>query len=162
MKDEELSEEEKKALRGSKFAPLPSLPSSSRSQPRLAHPGGPLTTNKAAALAKFLERKLQEPNGLASLNPDLIELAVNNAKNTVFSSGTSDSGRNIRHVNSFGDSEPENAQESSEEGKAESSKPKKRKKKKKKHEKKKNKKQKTMEDHGSAVMKKPKKTKSKL
>ncbi|XP_048321515.1 uncharacterized protein LOC107433210 isoform X2 [Ziziphus jujuba] len=139
MKDEELSEEEKKALRGSKFAPLPSLPSSSRSQPRLAHPGGPLTTNKAAALAKFLERKLQEPNGLASLNPDLIELAVNNAKNTVFSSGTSDSGRNIRHVNSFGDSEPE---ESSEEGKAESSKPKKRKKKKKKHEKKKNKKQK--------------------
>ncbi|KAH7513332.1 hypothetical protein FEM48_Zijuj12G0188900 [Ziziphus jujuba var. spinosa] len=53
---------------------------------RLAHPGGPLTTNKAAALAKFLERKLQEPNGLASLNPDLIELAVNNAKNTVFSS----------------------------------------------------------------------------
>nr|XP_048320727.1 protein PXR1-like isoform X4 [Ziziphus jujuba var. spinosa] len=73
--------------------------------------------------------------------------------------GTSDSGRNIRHVNSFGDSEPE---ESSEEGKAESSKPKKRKKKKKKHEKKKNKKQKTMEDHGSAVMKKPKKTKSKL
>ncbi|XP_030938029.1 uncharacterized protein LOC115963234 isoform X2 [Quercus lobata] len=41
------------------FAPLPSLPSSAhRSQPRLAHPGGPLRTNKAAALAKFLETKL--------------------------------------------------------------------------------------------------------
>lgn len=50
---------------------------------RLAHPGGPLRTNKAAALAKFLERKLQDPNGLASLNPDLIELAVKNAKETV-------------------------------------------------------------------------------
>lgn len=32
---EQLSEEEKKALRGSKFAPLPSAPSSSRPQPRL-------------------------------------------------------------------------------------------------------------------------------
>lgn len=52
---------------------------------RLAHPGGPMTTNKAAALAKFLERKLQEPNGLASIDPDLIELAVKNAKDTVIS-----------------------------------------------------------------------------
>lgn len=116
-KTEELSEEEKKALRGSKFAPLPSLPpSSSRSQPRfnftsnfflfllfnyffllypctfysfvhrLAHPGGPLTTNKAAALAKFLERKLKDPEGLSSINPDLLELAVKNAKDTVISS----------------------------------------------------------------------------
>ena len=50
---------------------------------RLAHPGGPLTTNKAAALAKFLERKLHEPGGLASINPDLLELAVKNAKDTV-------------------------------------------------------------------------------
>lgn len=120
---EELSEEEKRALRGSKFAPLPSLAtSSSRSQPRfqfllffiylfcfnllfvwylwfyidaclccylcsrLAHPGGPLTTNKAAALAKFLERKLKEPDGLSSINPDILELAVKNAKDTVFSS----------------------------------------------------------------------------
>ena len=55
---------------------------------RLAHPGGPLTTNKAVALAKFLERKLQDPNGLASINPDLLELAVKNAKDTV-SSGES-------------------------------------------------------------------------
>ncbi|MBA0710615.1 hypothetical protein Gohar_008373, partial [Gossypium harknessii] len=50
----------------------------------MAHPGGPLTTNKAAALAKFLERKLQDPNGLSSINPQLLELAVNNAKATVF------------------------------------------------------------------------------
>lgn len=50
---------------------------------RLAHPGGPMTTNKAAALAKFLERKLQQPDGLSSINPDLLELAVKNAKETV-------------------------------------------------------------------------------
>lgn len=31
---ETLSEEERRALRGSKFAPLPSLPSSHRPQPR--------------------------------------------------------------------------------------------------------------------------------
>lgn len=116
---DELSEDEKRALRGSKFAPLTSLPSSSRSQPprfiffhslgffffffsrfldikiptclcvmsyRLAHPGGPLKTNKAAALAKFLERKLQDPNGLSSIDPDLLELAVKNARDTVISS----------------------------------------------------------------------------
>ncbi|KAK6930133.1 hypothetical protein RJ641_004227 [Dillenia turbinata] len=101
---EELTEEDRRALRGSKFAPLPPL---SRSQPRLAHPGGPLATNKAAALAKFLERKLQEPGGLNSINPDLIELAVKNAKDTVKASGTSQSGTTIRHVTSFGNSEPQ-------------------------------------------------------
>ncbi|KAL5541822.1 hypothetical protein UlMin_009532 [Ulmus minor] len=152
-KTEELSEEEKKALRGSKFAPLPSLPPSSRPQPRLAHPGGPLTTNKAAALAKFLERKLQDPNGLASINPDLLEVAVKNAKDTVFASSSS-SGRIIKHVDSFGDSEGSLEEH---EGKKASPEPKKRKKKKKKkHEKKKSKKQK-VEDQGCAVMKKPKK-----
>ncbi|MCD7447000.1 hypothetical protein HAX54_020778, partial [Datura stramonium] len=102
---EQLTEEEKKALRGSKFAPLASAPSSSRSQPRLAHPGGPMKTNKAAALAKFLERKLQDPHGLSSLDPRLIELAVKNAKDTVQSSGTSSRGRTVQHVDSFGDSE---------------------------------------------------------
>lgn len=56
------------------------------SHDRLAHPGGPVATNKAAALAKFLERKLKDPNGLASINPDLLELAVNNAKQTVYAS----------------------------------------------------------------------------
>ncbi|KZV24017.1 hypothetical protein F511_08978 [Dorcoceras hygrometricum] len=80
---EELTEEEKRALRGSKFAPLPSVPPPNRRHPREAHPGGPVKTNKAAALAKFLERKLQEPNGLASVNPKLVELAVKNAKQTV-------------------------------------------------------------------------------
>lgn len=50
---------------------------------RLAHPGGPLKTNKGAALAKFLERKLQDPNALASINPQLLELAVKNAKETI-------------------------------------------------------------------------------
>lgn len=54
----------------------------------MAHPGGPLTTNKAAALAKFLERKLQDPNGLGSINPQLVERAVQNAKRTVFTSKT--------------------------------------------------------------------------
>lgn len=53
---------------------------------RLAHPGGPLTTNKAAALAKFLERKLQDPDGLGSMNPQLVERAVLDAKRTVFAS----------------------------------------------------------------------------
>lgn len=50
---------------------------------RLAHPGGPLKTNKGAALAKFLERKLQDPTALASINPQLLELAVKNAKETI-------------------------------------------------------------------------------
>ncbi|KAJ6904220.1 hypothetical protein NC651_021377 [Populus alba x Populus x berolinensis] len=80
---EGLSEDERKALRGSKFAPLPP-PSFRSQQPRLAHPGGPLRTNKAAALAKFLERKLQDPNGLASIDPDILELAVKNAKDTEY------------------------------------------------------------------------------
>ncbi|GMH28420.1 hypothetical protein Nepgr_030263 [Nepenthes gracilis] len=79
-----LTEDERKALRGSKFAPLPTQPSSStRFQPRVAHPGGAVATNKAVALAKFLERKLQEPHGLDALNPDLVESAVKNAKETV-------------------------------------------------------------------------------
>ncbi|CAH9071803.1 unnamed protein product [Cuscuta europaea] len=101
---EELTEDERKALRGSKFAPLPSA-APPRHQPRLAHPGGPLKTNKAAALAKFLDRKLQEPNGLSSVDPRLVELAVRNAKETVQSSGTSSSGRVIQHVDSFGEYE---------------------------------------------------------
>ncbi|KAB2035548.1 hypothetical protein ES319_D04G159900v1 [Gossypium barbadense] len=53
---------------------------------RLAHLGGPLTTNKAATFAKFFERKLQDPNGVSSINPQLLELAVNNAKATIFRS----------------------------------------------------------------------------
>ncbi|OAY71124.1 uncharacterized protein LOC109724124 isoform X2 [Ananas comosus] len=98
-----LSEDERRALRGSKFAPLPPSQTLSRS----AHPGGPVKTNKAAALAKFLERKLRQPDGLRSINPDLLELAVKNAKETVKRSGTggpSTSGRIVRHVASFEDS----------------------------------------------------------
>ncbi|XP_018675875.2 nucleolar protein 56 isoform X1 [Musa acuminata AAA Group] len=102
-----LAEDERRALRASKFAPLPLPPSSSsRSQPRLAHPSGPMTTNKAAALAKFLERKLQHPDGLNSLDPNLVELAVKNAKETVVASKgmSSTLGSKIRHVASFEDS----------------------------------------------------------
>ncbi|CAL5347029.1 unnamed protein product [Camellia sinensis] len=65
----------------------------------LPHPDGPLTTNKAAALVKFLERKLQEPNGLASIKPKLVERAVKNAKDIV------NARRIVRHVDSFGDYE---------------------------------------------------------
>ncbi|XP_061989549.1 uncharacterized protein LOC133708107 isoform X1 [Rosa rugosa] len=155
---EELSEDEKRALRGSKFAPLPSLPPP-RSQPRLAHPGGPLTTNKAAALAKFLERKLQDPDGLGTMNPQLVERAVQNAKRTVFASAASNSQGRIRHVNSFGDSESEDPLQQEEEENVGNSEPKKNKKNKKK--KKKNK-QKIVEDIGGAVVKKPKKKKLKL
>ncbi|CAN6226505.1 unnamed protein product, partial [Urochloa humidicola] len=101
--DGDLSDEERRAMRGSKFAPLPPPPPTSRPQPRMAHPGGPLTTNKAAALAKFLERKLQQPDGLDSLNPDLVKLAVKNAKETIKASEASTSGRVVRHVSSFED-----------------------------------------------------------
>ncbi|XP_050374020.1 uncharacterized protein LOC126791587 isoform X2 [Argentina anserina] len=153
---EELSEDEKKALRGSKFAPLPSLPPP-RSQPRLAHPGGPLTTNKAAALAKFLERKLQDPNGLDSINPQLVEKAVQNAKRTVFASAASNSQGRIRHVSSFGESVDEDPleQEEGNVGNCET-------KKKKKNRKKKKNKQKVMEGGGGAVVVKPKNKKLKL
>ncbi|XP_050216539.1 uncharacterized protein LOC126667583 [Mercurialis annua] len=143
---EGLSEEDRKALRGSKFAPLPP----SKQQPRLAHPGGPLKTNKAAALAKFLERKLQDPNGLSSINPDLVELAVKNAKHSVSSSGTSKSGTTIiHHVASFGDSDPE---DSAENGKVLLKKQKRKKKRRKK-----NKKQKIVNDSEDVKLKTTKK-----
>ncbi|RDY06061.1 hypothetical protein CR513_10015 [Mucuna pruriens] len=131
---ETLTEDERRALRGSKFAPLPRP---SNSKPRLAHPGGPLATNKAAALAKFLERKLKDPNGLASINPDLLELAVNNAKQTVSASGTSNSERIVRHVDSFGDPDSKDFSEEEQNELFEVKKSKKKKKEKKKKEKKK-------------------------
>ncbi|XP_073277651.1 uncharacterized protein [Primulina huaijiensis] len=137
MEMEDLTEEEKRALRGSKFAPLPSAPPSNRSHPREAHPGGPMKTNKAAALAKFLERKLQEPNGLASVNPKLVELAVKNAKQTVQLSGAFTSGRIIHHVNTFEDIKDSNTEEKIDDGKTFLSKKLKQKKKKKKKKRKK-------------------------
>ncbi|CAG7910939.1 unnamed protein product [Brassica rapa] len=142
---EELTED-KRALRRSKVAPLTSYFSSflfslSAAQYRLAHPGGPVKTNKAAALAKFLERKLQDPNGLSSIDPDLIELAVKNARDTVISSEwdfeTSSSGRRIQHVASF-----EDVEVSSDDDKIENTKLSKKKKKKKIKEEKKKKKNK--------------------
>ncbi|XP_033137446.1 uncharacterized protein LOC103846208 isoform X3 [Brassica rapa] len=152
---EELTEDEKRALRGSKFAPLTSLPSSSRSQlPSsdfhvLAHPGGPMKTNKAAALAKFLERKLQDPNVLSSIDPDLIELAVKNSRH-IISSRTSSSGRRIQHVVSFVDVEV-----SSDDDKIENTKLSKKKKKKKKKKNKKHKEQITVDE--DAKLKRPNK-----
>ncbi|XP_077219344.1 E3 ubiquitin-protein ligase [Tasmannia lanceolata] len=131
--NESLSEADRRALRGSRFAPLPSpsLPTCTRT--RLAHPGGPLATNKAAALAKFLERKLNEPGGLNNINPALLERAVKNAKDTLKASGsgTSSSGRIVRHVTSFGDYPEDSDQDKGEnQDKAEGSKQKKNKKKK--------------------------------
>lgn len=64
----------------------------------MAHPGGPLATNKAAALAKFLRRKLAE-DGAASLDPALVERAVENAK------GRSVAVAKVRLVDSFSDSD---------------------------------------------------------
>ncbi|EPS61143.1 hypothetical protein M569_13657 [Genlisea aurea] len=112
---EELTEEEKKALRGSKFAPLRPESGRARAIPRQAHPGGPMKTNKAAALAKFLSRKLQNPQGLDSVDPKLLELAVNNAKRTVQRSGTcSTSGTTIHHFATFDDAEDEEVKGNSE------------------------------------------------
>ncbi|PKI41799.1 hypothetical protein CRG98_037799 [Punica granatum] len=171
---EELSEEERKALRGSKFAPLPSLPPPSQPSPdplllsesvnRLAHPGGAIKTNKAAALAKFLERKLQDPQGLASINPELVELAVRKAKDSVASGCASSSGT-VRHVDFFDDPEDSFNDEADEDAKLKTHKNKKKKKdkdekkkKKGKKKKKKSKKRKVADDlDKTAVSKKPKK-----
>ncbi|XP_047978071.1 uncharacterized protein LOC125220006 isoform X2 [Salvia hispanica] len=150
---EGLTEDEKKALRGSKFAPLPPGTNQARPQSRLAHPGGPMKTNKAAALAKFLERKLQEPNGLASVDPKLVELAVRNAKKTVQCSGASTSGRIVHHVNKFDDAEDLEKEDISG-----TPLPKKLKqKKKKKKDKTQKKKQKKLDDSTADVSKRPKK-----
>lgn len=111
-----------------------------------------MATNKAAALAKFLERKLQQPDGLKSIDPNLLELAVKSAKATVHASneGPSASGRVIRHVSSFGDSSEDSGEDQDKEEK-----PKKKKKKKKKWD--------SSEDSGEDLAKevKPKKKKMK-
>ncbi|KAL3848978.1 hypothetical protein ACJIZ3_010860 [Penstemon smallii] len=154
---EGLTEDEKRALRGSKFAPLPSAPPRTRFLPRQAHPGGPIKTNKAAALAKFLERKLEEPNGLASIDPNLVELAVRNAKQTVQCSGSSTSGRIIHHVNTFGDFEDSTGEEKIGDLKSSTSKKSKQKKKKKKKEKNQNNKKHNLEDSVGITFKQRKK-----
>ncbi|KAG8079389.1 hypothetical protein GUJ93_ZPchr0007g4912 [Zizania palustris] len=148
----DLTDDERRALRESKFAPLPAPSAPSRPQPRMAHPGGPLTTNKAAALAKFLERKLQQPDGLDSLNPDLVQLAVRNAKETVKASKgePSTSGRIIQHVSSFQDSSEDS--DTSKDGAEVNGVKRKRK----------NKKDKTYQDDGEQSKKKKKKKKKNL
>ncbi|XP_048599124.1 uncharacterized protein LOC106387798 isoform X2 [Brassica napus] len=98
----------------------------------LSCPGGPMKTNKAAALAKFLERKLQDPNVLSSIDPDLIELAVKNSRH-IISSRTSSSGRRIQHVVSFVDVEVSSDDDKIENTKLSKKKKKKKKKKNKKH-----------------------------
>eukprot|EP01018_Ginkgo_biloba_P017820 Gb_30255 [translate_table: standard] len=103
---EALTDEDRRALRGSRFASLPPI-QSEPNKPRLAHPGGPVATNKAVALAKFLQRKLQEPGGAASLDPDLVERAVQNAKSTLNGDGNSKSSKKVRHVDSFSESAQE-------------------------------------------------------
>ncbi|KAK6130490.1 hypothetical protein DH2020_035748 [Rehmannia glutinosa] len=113
-----------------------------------------MKTNKAAALAKFLERKLQEPNGLASVDPKLVELAVKNAKQTVQCSGTSTSGRIIHHVDTFGDFEESDGEEKTETSVSKKQKQKKKKKKKQKNQKNK---QKKLEDSIANTSKRPKK-----
>lgn len=101
-----LSEDERRALRGSRFAPLPAPVSNEKmAEPRIPHPGGPVATNKAAALAKFLQRKLETSSGSLGLDPALVEAAVENAKATLH--GLSSSAVKVRHVETFSDSEKE-------------------------------------------------------
>lgn len=98
-----LSEDERRALRGSRFAPLPSCSSVEvKVESRVAHPGGRVATNKAAALAKFLERKLDKASIPANLDPVLVEAAVENAK-----AGLSASSSKVRHVERFSESDEE-------------------------------------------------------
>lgn len=52
-------------------------------------------------MAKFLQRKLQEPSGSASLDPDLVERAVEDAKSSLHADENSKSTKRIRHVDSF-------------------------------------------------------------
>ncbi|KAL2922783.1 30S ribosomal protein S18, partial [Bienertia sinuspersici] len=65
---EGLTDDERKALRGSKFGPLPPPP------PPIAH--------TSCSSSSSVPRKLQERGGLDNLKPELIELAVKNAKET--------------------------------------------------------------------------------
>ncbi|BBN12932.1 hypothetical protein MPTK1_5g24080 [Marchantia polymorpha subsp. ruderalis] len=105
---EGLTDDERRALRASRFHSTPTSPPPPDRRSRLAHPGGALATNKAAALAKFLKRKLEEPGGAATLNPSLVERAVQNAKITTRSVALP----KVRHVDSFSDAEEDPHEES--------------------------------------------------
>ncbi|CAI5526264.1 unnamed protein product [Closterium sp. Naga37s-1] len=71
---------------------------------RTAHPGGPLATNKAAALSRFLQRRLAasaeggEGGERGALDPRLVEVAVRNAQATLVAGGGA-----VRHVDCFND-----------------------------------------------------------
>lgn len=111
-----LSDAERRALRISRFAQEapPTASSSRQSQlPRLAHPGGPIATNKAAALARFLKRKV-DAGTAGALDLDLVELAVRNAKSSIAptAGGRGQAKVSIRHVAEFeGDEVPTNGEE---------------------------------------------------
>lgn len=113
-----LSEDERRALRGSRFAPLSTRVSNEvKVGARIPHPGGPVATNKAAALAKFLQRKLEKSSGTASLDPVLVEAAVNNAKATLHGLSSTTTLK-VRHVETFSESDKETEGEGLEKAKA--------------------------------------------
>ncbi|CAI7855241.1 unnamed protein product [Closterium sp. NIES-54] len=107
-----LTDDERRALRASRFSAerLPSPPRSSHSASaaaaRQAHPGGPLATNKAAALSRFLQRRLaasgegSEGGERGALDPRLVEVAVRNAQATLVAAASSGEGA-VRHVDCF-------------------------------------------------------------
>lgn len=104
---ETLTEDERRALRASRFAGHSESTSGqpNRSRPtRLAHPGGTIATNKAAALTRFLQRKFEA--GLSSeLQPDLVDRAVRNAEASLIDDVSY--GGKIKHVTAFEDPEVE-------------------------------------------------------
>ncbi|GJP68691.1 hypothetical protein CLOP_g25351 [Closterium sp. NIES-67] len=112
---DQLTDDERRALRASRFsARLPSPPRSSHSATaaaaaRQAHPGGPLATNKAAALSRFLQRRLaagaEAGERGAPLDPRLVEVAVRNAQATLVAAASSRTGA-VRHVDCFEDGKP--------------------------------------------------------
>ncbi|CAI5947031.1 unnamed protein product [Closterium sp. NIES-65] len=107
-----LTDDERRALRASRFSAerLPSPPRSSHSASaaaaRQAHPGGPLATNKAAALSRFLQRRLaasgegSKGGERGALDPRLVEVAVRNAQATLVAAASSGGGA-VRHVDCF-------------------------------------------------------------
>eukprot|EP00271_Cylindrocystis_brebissonii_P019461 TRINITY_DN591_c0_g2_i1.p1 TRINITY_DN591_c0_g2~~TRINITY_DN591_c0_g2_i1.p1 ORF type:complete len:185 (+),score=42.83 TRINITY_DN591_c0_g2_i1:351-905(+) len=107
---DQLSEDERRALRASRFANSDHNEGQRMAEPvrpkRLAHPGGPLATNKAAALARFLERKMASEESLSNLQPELVERAIKNAQASL-AAGATERGVVVKHVEAFEDPEVE-------------------------------------------------------
>ncbi|CAI5518880.1 unnamed protein product [Closterium sp. Naga37s-1] len=107
-----LTDDERRALRASRFSaerllsPPRSSHSASAAAARQAHPGGPLATNKAAALSRFLQRRLaasgegSKGGERGALDPRLVEVAVRNAQATLVAAASSGGGA-VRHVDCF-------------------------------------------------------------